>query len=261
MPGTTRLIDLSVTLEDNAVSEPMPARIDYMRHAVEGLQWFKERFGVAENDLVYSDGVGGTWETFQGITHTGTHLDAPWHFGPTSEGRPAKTIDEVPLEWCFGDGVVLDLRHKRPGEFITVADLEACLQKIGYTIKPFDIVLLMTGCDKRIDSPAYFDQPGMSREATLWLLEQGVKIVGIDAYGFDRKFADMAADFQRTGDGRFVWPAHFAGITKEYCHIEKMANLDQIPRPFGFKIAVFPVKIKGASAGWVRPVAFVDEEG
>ena len=54
--------------------------------------------------------------------HTGTHVDAPYHYGPTSEGLPARTIDQVPLEWCLAPGVVLDVRHKAAGEFITPAD-------------------------------------------------------------------------------------------------------------------------------------------
>ena len=42
-------------------------------------------------------------------------------------------------------------------------------------------------------------------------MEQGVKVIGIDAYTLDRPFASMVADYQRTGDGRYIWPAHFAG--------------------------------------------------
>lgn len=254
-----RLIDLSVPLEDQPVSEPFPTHIKYLSHENEGLQFFKDRFGVTEADLSLSGGKGGAWEEIAMITHTGTHMDAPWHFGPTSEGRPSKTIDQVPLEWCIGDGVVLDLRHKQPGEFITVEDLQACLQRIDYTLKPFDIVLLMTGCDKKILTRAYYEQPGMSYESTMWLLEQGIKVIGIDAYGFDRSFAVMKAEFERTGDGRNIWPAHFAGIQKEYCHIEKLANLDQIPRPHGFRVSCFPVKVARGSGGFVRAVAMVEE--
>lgn len=253
-----RFIDLSVGIEDGAISEPFPAHIHYITHSGEGLEIFRRLFGVSEKDLVYSEGKGGAWEEITAITHTATHLDAPYHFGETSEGRPARTIDQVPLEWCFSDGVVLDLRHKRPGELITVEDLKAALEKIGYRIKPLDIVLLMTGCDKKLGSPDYFEQPGMGREATLWLVGQGVKVIGIDAYGFDRRFSHMAEDFRRTGDGRVVWPAHFAGITREYCHIEKLANLDQLP-PFGFKVACFPIKVARGSAGWCRAVAIIED--
>ena len=42
-------------------------------------------------------------------THSGTHVDAPLHYGPSANGH-TRTIDEVPLEWCFGNGVRLDFR-------------------------------------------------------------------------------------------------------------------------------------------------------
>jgi kynurenine formamidase len=190
-------------------------------------------------------------------THAGTHVDALWHYGPTAGGHPARTIDELPLEWFFSDGVRLDLRAKKPGERIEVGDLERALAVIGYELKPLDIVLLWTGTDERLFGEAYFEQPGMTRESTLWLLDQGVKVIGIDAYGFDRKFADMADEFRRTGDGRVIWEAHFAGLEREYCQIEKLANLDRIPRPFGFTVACFPIKVDRGSAGWCRAVAIV----
>lgn len=254
-----RLIDLSVPLEHLAASEPMPARIHYVRHEGEGLQQMQKFFGVAPEDLVWSRGLGWAVEEVQAITHTGTHVDAPYHYAPTSEGRPARTIDQVPLEWCLAPGVVLDVRYKAAGAFITVADLEAALSRINYQLRPCDIVLLHTGADKRLGSPAYFAQPGLGREGVLWLVEQGVKVIGIDAYTLDRPFADMVADYRRTGDGRYIWPAHFAGIEREYCQIEKLANLDQLPRPHGFYISCLPVKIQGASAGWCRAVALVPE--
>jgi kynurenine formamidase len=250
-------IDLSVPLEDGAVSEPMPARIQYARHDGEGREQMERFFGVKPEDLVYSEGRGWAIEEVQAITHTGTHVDAPYHYGPQSEGRIARTIDEVPLEWCLAPGVVLDMRHKQPGDFIEVADLQAALDKIEYQLKPLDIVLLQTGADKRIDSTAYFAQPGLGREGTLWLVEQGVKVIGIDAYTIDRPFLNMMSDYERTGDGRYIWPAHFAGITREYCQIEKLANLDRIGRAHGFWVSCLPVKIAGASAGWCRAVALV----
>ncbi|HTZ39152.1 MAG TPA: hypothetical protein VMB77_03260, partial [Syntrophales bacterium] len=66
-------------------------------------------------------------------------------------------------------------------------------------------------------------------------------------------------EFKRTGDARVIWEAHFAGIDIGYCHMEKMANLAAIGRPHGFTVICFPVKVKGASAGWCRPVAIVEE--
>lgn len=254
-----RLLDLSFPLEHQAASEPLPAQIRYVRHAEEGLEQMQRFFGVRPDDLVYSHGLGWAVEEIQAITHTGTHVDAPYHYGPTSEGKPARTIDQVPLDWCFAPGVVLDVRHKAAGDCITVADLQAALDRIEYQLRPRDIVLLHTGADQRLGSPNYFAQPGLGREGVLWLVEQGVRVIGIDAYTLDRPFASMVADYRRTGDGRFIWPAHFAGITREYCQIEKLANLDQLPRPHGFYVSCLPVKIAAASAGWCRAVALVPE--
>lgn len=255
-----RLIDLSVALEHEAVSEPLPARIHYVTHEAEGLAQMQQFFGVAPADLVYSAGQGWAIEEVHAITHTGTHVDAPYHYGATSEGRPARRIDEVPLEWCFAPGVILDMRHKGAGEVIAVADLEAALERIDYALRPRDIVLLQTGADKRLESKEYFAQPGLGREGVLWLVERGVRVIGIDAYTLDRPFAAMVADYKRTGDGRHIWPAHFAGLSREYCQIEKLANLDQVPRPHGFYVSCLPVKIKGASAGWCRAVALVPND-
>ncbi len=253
----TRLIDLGVSIVPEAPHEPWKPKIHYQTHEGEGLDWVKNTFGVTEKDLVWSGGKGAAIEEVTAITHAGTHVDAPWHYGPESEGKPARKVDELPLQWFFSDGVVLDLRHKRPGEKIGAGDLKEALRRIGYSLKPLDIVMIMTGRDRHLGSEEYFEQPGMTRESTLWLVEQRIKVIGIDAYGFDRKFEDMAREFRETGDGRVVWEAHFAGIEREYCQIEKLANLDRIPRPTGFKVACFPVKVQGASGGWCRPVAFV----
>ena len=254
----TKIIDLSESIFHESPSEPWPAKIRYLDHR-EGAEEMRQRFNVDPKDLVFSSGLGWSYEFIEAMTHTGTHLDAPWHFHPVSEGKLAKTIDEIPLEWCYSDGVVLDMRHKKNGEFITVEDIQKELNRIQYKIKPLDIVLIMTGSDKRIGTKEYFQQPGLGRESILWLLNHGVKITGIDAYTFDRPFASMAQDYKEKKDGSYIWPAHFAGIEKEYCHIEKLVNLDKIPKSFGFKVAVFPIKIHKASAGWVRAVAIIEE--
>ena len=259
MFGRFRIIDLSVPLAHQAASEPLPADIHYVTHEAEGREQIYRFLGVKPQDLVWSGGLGWAVEEIRAITHTGTHVDAPYHYAPMSEGKPARTIDEVPLEWCLAPGVVLDMRHKSAGEFITIEDLAAALKAIDHPLAPRDIVLLQTGADKRLGSPDYFAQPGLGRDSTLWLVEQGVKVIGIDAYTLDRPFANMLADYQRTGDGRYIWPAHFAGITREYCQIEKLANLDALPRPHGFLVSCLPVKIERASAAWCRAVALVPE--
>jgi kynurenine formamidase len=132
MFDNVRLIDLSVPLEHHAAHEPFPARITYISHQGQGLQQMQQYFGVKPEDLVYFTGLGWAIEEIQAISHTGTHVEAPYHYGPTSEGQPTRRIDQVPLEWCFAPGVVLDMRHKAAGEFITVDDLRTALGHMDY---------------------------------------------------------------------------------------------------------------------------------
>jgi kynurenine formamidase len=249
-----RVIDLSLPTEESP-SEPTGVSITYLGHE-DGAGFLSRFFGCERDDL--PGGLGAAAESVTLSSHAGTHIDAPWHYAPTSEGTKARTIDELPPEWFFGDGVVLDMRHKPKGAAVTVEDIDACLGTMGYRIKPFDIVMLQTGADKYWGTPEYFDSGcGLVRESTLWLLGQGVKVIGTDAWGLDRPFWAIKEEFQRTRRTEVLWQAHFAGIDKEYCQIEKLANLDKLPAPTGFKVACFPVKLKGASAGWCRAVAIL----
>ena len=256
-----RFIDLSIAIEPGLPSDPsfMIPKIDYVGHG-QGAEQMKGFFPGVETEHL-PGGLGWSLEFVHLTTHSGTHLDAPWHYHPTMDGgERAMTIDEIPLEWCWGDGIVLDFRHKADGERITVADVRKALENIRYEVKPLDIVLIQTGADTAWGSPEYLVKgPGMDRESTLWLLEKGVKVVGIDAWSWDRPLPYLAEEFKRTGDPRVIWEAHFAGIEIGYCHMEKMANLAAIGRPHGFTLCCFPVKVKGASAGWCRPVAIVED--
>ena len=197
-------------------------------------------------------------ETITASTHTGTHLDAPLHFGPVSEGKAALSVDKIPLEWCFGHGILLDLTFKNPGEFIQVEDIQKALQKIDYRLKPFDIVLIRTGADRYWGTKEYLtNYPGMSREATEYIVSHGIKMIGIDSYSFDRPFINMMNDYFQTGDSRYLFPAHFFGRERSYCHIERLTNLDKIPIPYGFQLCCFPIRIKEAGAAWTRVVAII----
>jgi Predicted metal-dependent hydrolase len=174
-----KIIDLSVPTEDSP-SEPLPVKVTHETHeqTVEGMKQF---FDCTEADL--PQGLAWANDSVSMISHAGTHVDAPWHYFPTSEGKRARTIDEMPLEWFYHDGAVLDMRHKPRGSLITVDDLKAALDKIGYQIKPWDIVMIQTGADKLWGKAEYFDAGcGMGRESTLWLIGQGVKVMGIDAW-------------------------------------------------------------------------------
>ena len=264
-----KLIDLSLSIDENA-PEVHPFGIERLGHkrGVEHLNWVMMsrtlkgkilyRLGarvIKPSDL--PDGEFLSLETVHCPVHIGTHIDYTFHYGTTSEGRPSKTINELPIEWCFSDGVVLDMRHKKPGEVISREDVLAALKKIGYSIKPLDIVLLRTGADQYFGSRDYLSNyPGVSPEAIAYILDQGVKIIGVDTLGFDRPYKFMMGDFMRTHDPKYLWPAHFFGRKREYAHIERLANLGAIPST-GFKISCLPVKIKDAGAAWARVVAIL----
>jgi len=251
-----RIIDLSIPTESSP-SEPLPIQVIHEAHT-ESVPAIKGFFGCQETDL--PEGLGWANDQVRMNAHSGTHVDAPWHYFPTSAGKRARTIDEMPLEWFYGDGVVLDMRHKPNGSTITVGDLQKALERINYKIKPGDIVLIQTGADKYWGKPEYFDAGcGMTMDSTLWLIEQGVRVMGIDAWGWDRPFWALKEEFQKTGDKAILWEAHRAGMQKEYCHIEKLANLDKLPTPFGFEVTCFPVKLAQGSAGWCRVVAIIRE--
>jgi len=251
-----KIIDLSIPVEDTP-SEPVPVKVTREAHK-QSVERMKTFFGCSEQDL--PEGLGWANDSVVLGAHAGTHVDAPWHYSPTSEGKRAKTIDEMPLEWFYHDGVVLDMRHKPRGSGVTVDDLKAALKKINYKIKPWDIVMIQTGADKLWGKQEYFESGcGMTRESTLWLIEQGVRVMGIDAWGWDRPFWAIKEEFAKTGDKSLLWGAHFVGRDKEYCHIEKLANLDKLPKPLGFKVACFPVKLAASSAGWARVVAILEE--
>jgi len=193
------------------------------------------------------------------MTHNGTHLDAPYHFASTmNRGERAITIDEVPLEWCFQPGVKLDFRARRDGDVVTAQDVEAELKRIGHTLRPLEIVIVNTRAGSAYGQADYVSAgAGMGREATLYLLERGVRVTGTDAWSWDAPFVHTKAKFEQTGDASLIWEGHKAGREIGYCHLEKLHNLEALPGD-GFTLACFPVKIRGASAGWTRAVAIVD---
>lgn len=257
--GRTRitLIDLSDRISnETSAFEPNPHAIAYVGHD-QTPAGFERALGIPAD--TWPDGRMAAVENVTLSTHTGTHVDAPYHYGPDSGGRPARTIDEVPLAWCFGAGVLLDFSGRPAGDGIVAGDIDRELARIGHVLEPFDIVLIRTGASAHFGRPGYENvHAGLRRDAVARLVEAGVRMIGIDAWGLDRPFDVMAAE-ARAGDVDQLWEAHFYGKDREYSHIEKLSNLDALPRPTGFRVAAFPVKVAGASAAWTRVVAIYEE--
>jgi len=253
-----KIVDLAVSLTDEIPSDPpgLGPQITYMDHAAGAIE-FTEMFGVPDGAL--RDGAGAAAERCTITTHNGTHMDAPWHYHPTMNGgEQAITIDEVPLEWCFGPGVKFDFRDRPNGYTITEQDVSVELDRIGHTLSAGDIVLVNTAAGVRYGEPDYVGTGcGMGRDATLFLTDRGVRVCGTDAWSWDAPLRGQAARARETGDWSIFWEGHKAGADTVYCHLEKLANLDQLPST-GFEVIALPIKVAKGSAGWCRPVAIVE---
>ena len=185
-------------------------------------------------------------------------MDAPWHYHSTTDdgARRAPTIDEAPLDLFFRPGVRLDFSDRPHGHVVSGAEVAAELARIGHDLQPLDIVLVKSGAVYGTDN--FTDQGcGMGAEATLYLTERGVQVVGTDAWSWDAPFSHTARRWAETRDPSIIWEGHKAGRIRPYYQIEKLTNLAAIPAT-GFTFSCFPVKIERASAGWIRAVALVE---
>jgi len=176
-----------------------------------------------------------------------------------NQGERAITIDEVPLDWCFQNGVKLDFRDKPDGYVVTAQDVEDELDRIGYELQPLDIVVINTAAGKRYGHDDYVSAGcGMGLDATLFLLERGIRVTGTDGWSWDAPFVHTKEKYLESGDASLIWEGHKAGRIIGYCHLEKLHNLEVLP-DYGFMISCFPHKIRAASAGWTRAVAILDK--
>ncbi|MCM8763367.1 MAG: cyclase family protein, partial [Candidatus Omnitrophica bacterium] len=208
-----KIIDLSLPIDERAF-EVHKVRVERISHAA-GIEKFnrlimgktllgKLKYALGRRIIKKEDLPDGEFlslEIVHAPVHIGTHLDYSFHYGSKSEGRASKTAEEIPLEYCYQDGVRLDLSHKKPPETITAQDLETVLARIHYQLKPLDIVLLRTGSDRFWGSPKYFsDYPGIDISAIDYLLDRGIKIFGTDTMGIDRPYRFMLKEFLKTKD-------------------------------------------------------------
>ncbi len=253
----SRIVDLSKEIEDNP-NDPffMRVRIKHQKHWK--ARWLVRALGLPFRLFPQSfAGWADDTITKMGV-HSTTHIDAPWHYGPELlDGRPAAAIHDMPLELCFGPGVKLDMRHKDEGADITADDLAASLKESGATLRPGVIALIQTGRDRFQGTKDYWKKGvGVSAPATEWLIDQGVQVMGVDQWGWDAPFHHQIRKAKATNDATLFWQGHLVGRRKPYWQMEQLRGLDQLPA-HGFDVAVFPLRLKGASAAPARVVGFL----
>lgn len=257
-----RFIDLAVPFQNGNPEEKgfqtsnLQPEIVYEGHEV-NVNDYRSFFGLTEEEWEYGSG----WEKITTVAHAGTHIDAPYHFYPTTLNgeKKAPTIDELPLEWFYNDAFVLDLTKTPINGQASLEDVKEAVAKINYEIKPLDIVCLRFDHDKHYGTKLYWPEwPGISAEAAEWLIQKGVKVIGTDSLGQDYPFSEQKKAYDKTHELDEIWPVHRLGAKYEFCNLEKMANLDKLPSS-GFKIMCQPIPIKGGSGGWARPVAIIED--
>lgn len=256
-----RLVDISTPI-DASHWEPDPVEHTILnpRDGAEHLAAeMRAHFGVELNPDEFPDGEFLSLDQLQLTTHTGTHVDAPSHYGSRAryQHQAPRNVEELPLEPFFGPGLVLDLRNCT-SSVAGVEDLEAAMTQAGQRPEAGDIVLLNTGASAWVGTPRYFDNfTGLDGPATHRLLDLGVKVIGTDAFSLDAPFKDIITRYRETEDRTVLWPAHVIGRDREYYQLERLGGLERLP-PHGFRVACFPVKIARAGAGWTRAVAIFE---
>ncbi|MBP1776280.1 MAG: putative metal-dependent hydrolase [candidate division NC10 bacterium] len=185
--------------------------------------------------------------------HTGTHVDATLHFYDGEHRSPrGKSIAEMPLEKLIGDAVLIDVSAKDRGEPVTRSLLEARAAEQGVEIRRGDIVLVRFW-PKPWGEPMgeFLDARGLELDACEWLLEKGVKAVGVDHANLEGKLAKEFGNFDAPGHILFLHPA------REIPIMENLVNLDRIGRS-RFRFAALPLKMHGATGSPIRAVAMVE---
>ena len=237
-----RIVDLSMPVHMDMVTFPRvppPALTVYESH-----EDFATRIGAAEH------GVHSLTASYLVVSndHVGTHLDARKHIVPTpADPRRSRSSTACRTGCCSTSPT------RSPATSSPRTTSKAELDRIGYTLKERDIVLNHTGAGAYNTEERYrTDHPGMSGDATRWLISQGVRLMGCDAITFD---PPVWAMFEK----KLFWEAHRVMWDEEYWHLENLMNLEQIGRPHGFQLCVMPVKWVGTTAAPVRAVAVIEE--
>jgi kynurenine formamidase len=171
-------------------------------------------------------------------THTGTHMDAPYHFLE----KGAK-IHEISLKKLVSEAILIKSKKKSGGS-ITKTDIQKFEKKHG-KITGFSSVIFYTGWQRNLQKKYYFTKnPGLSVSAAKYLASKKINLVGIDSpsidLGTDSKFS-----------------VHQIFAKKGILIVENLASLEKI-KSSKFHLVVLPLKLKNATGSPVRAIAFVE---
>ncbi|TFK80806.1 putative cyclase [Polyporus arcularius HHB13444] len=176
-------------------------------------------------------------------SHTGTHIDAPYHF--VEKGL---TVDQIPLSTFLGNVVVIDVTAKGPKEKIAWADMSAHEDTIRHkaTLEHGVFVFLRTGWSKYWGTDKYYHHPFLERDAAKKLLELGVKAIGVDSLSPDETRLD--GDTPDFGVHEVVLGAG-AILAENLTHLDALQQGDWL-------VSLAPLKLDGCDGSPVRAFAW-----
>ena len=230
-----RVVDLSLTVEDNMPAHKLFQRPIYTTHLTH------------ESSKSLGLGVPDDAMTFQTnfiamLDHVGTHVDAFRHTNPRGAG-----VDEMPLELFMGKALCFDLRHIHDLGEISEAEMSAAEAAAGVKVDGH-IVLLCTGFHRRhyprLDS--VWKNPLLTVEATRWLHARGSRMHGVEGPSTDRPTDDIFAQHRLCRE---------LGIS----HWEWLVNLEELIGQKEFQFFGAPIKFKGGSGSPVRAFAILSD--
>ncbi len=203
-----------------------------------------------ETMLSQAKGDVANVEILHFVPHSGTHMDAPYHFFSN-----LRHVDELPVDCLIGPGIVVDLSAKKGCVAIQAADILAWESASGESIQPGDIALLRTDHYKTWhlgpQGEAFWKNgwPYLDRSAVEYLAGKHIKALGVETFSPDMELPQDGAEVDRS--------SHHTFLPKGILVMECLARLDEIPAPRCLVIAL-PLKLAGGSGSPVRVVAVVD---
>jgi len=168
-------------------------------------------------------------------SHSGTHIDAPFHFI-----KKGLKIDKIPLKRLVVEAALCRIK-KGTDEAITKQDIIEFESKHG-KLQPNSTLIFATGWHKNLLKKYYFTKnPGLSISAAKYLVKKKISLVGIDSPSIDLG-----------SNSGFL--AHHLLLKNDILILENLCNLEKISDVY-FKLIVLPLKLKGATGSPVRAIA------
>jgi kynurenine formamidase len=231
-----RLVDLSHTLNSSISVYP------------DDPSFFSSPFATIAKDgaNVHSLSLG---------SHTGTHIDAPYHFV-----HDGKRVDQLPLEWLVGEALVIDVSHRANDEpyAITWKDLEAREREMSVLGQKGEggMVLIRTGWDKYWGTEKYLAHPYLTKEAATRIVETGIRVLGVDTLNPDQTL--RLDDHDHTG-AQAKFDVHEVVLGSGCVIAENLTNLAALcshPEKTWI-VSLVPLKLEGCDGSPVRAYASV----